>query len=334
MNILKVLQKKQKEQVSKIELIDDFVSSNKIARISKNKPPDFFIDQHSEDRKSKLAQDITKSSSALEKENADKAILDVYDLTRSSEKKLPEFFCLNIDPDRVNLRLAAITDPNSSYCEIYRDLRTQVLHKSQRQKLQSIVVASINPSEGKSITTLNLSWLLAQTDGINALIIDSDLRMPSLTDYLGIEADKGLSDILAGEALLSDTIIKLQPSGLHLIPGGKFRSGVAELISGPMYIEILRQAREMFDYVIIDAPPLKNFTDASVLINIADGALLVVRANHTDYKDVRRIMETLPPEKMLGGVLNQASEVLGESYYDYNYYKKNERQLTLFTDSK
>jgi capsular exopolysaccharide synthesis family protein len=194
------------------------------------------------------------------------------------------------------------------------------LHKSQRQKLQSIVVASVNPSEGKSVTALNLSWLLAQTDGVKALIIDSDLRMPSLADYLGIETDRGLSDILAGTATLTESIVRLEPAGLHILPGGDARSDVAELISGPKFKEILREAREMFDYVIIDAPPLGIFTDATVLINHADGALLVIRANRTRYSAIDRTLEPLPKERLLGVVLNQSEDVLDESHYNYGYY--------------
>jgi Mrp family chromosome partitioning ATPase len=95
------------------------------------------------------------------------------------------------------------------------------LHKSQKQKLQSIVIASVGPSEGKSITALNLSWLLAQTSDVRALIIDSDLRMPSLTDYLGIEAETGLSDVLEGTSSLTDSIVRLEPAGLHLLPAAR-----------------------------------------------------------------------------------------------------------------
>jgi capsular exopolysaccharide synthesis family protein len=194
------------------------------------------------------------------------------------------------------------------------------LHKSQRQKLQSIVVASINPSEGKSVTALNLSWLLAQTDGVKALILDADLRMPSLADYLGIETNKGLSDILTEDATLSESIIKLEPSGLYILPGGDARNDVAELISGPKFKEILREAREMFDYIIVDAPPLGIFTDATVLINHADGAILVVRANRTKYSAIDRMLEPLPKDRMLGVVLNQSEDVMDESHYNYGYY--------------
>ena len=145
-------------------------------------------------------------------------------------------------------------------------------------------------------------------------------RMPSLADYLGIETDKGLSHVLAGEATLAESIVRLEPSGLHILPGGDARNDVAELISGPRFKEILREAREMFDYIIVDAPPLGIFTDATVLINQADGAILVVRANRTKYSAIDRILDPLPKERLLGVVLNQSEDVLEESQYNYGYY--------------
>ena len=255
------------------------------------------------------------------------AKLNAENLTCSAERSLPEFMSWEIDAERVEKSIVAIRDPHSPYAEEYRSLRTNVLHKSQRQKLQSIVVASANPGEGKTVTALNLAWLLAQTDGVKALVIDSDLRKPSLAGYIGIKTKKGLSDVLAGKATLAQTIIKLQPAGLHMLPGGEARNDVAELISGPTFKEILRQAREMFDFVIIDAPPLGIFTDATVLINHADGALLVVRANHTRYSMLERMLEPLPKDRMLGVVLNQSEDVLNETQYGngyFNYQRLNE----------
>lgn len=232
---------------------------------------------------------------------------------------------LTVNIERVNPRVVSITQPRSPYCEEYRNLRTQVLHKSRKRKLQAIVVASVGPSEGKSVTALNLSWLFAQTDGVRALIIDSDLRRPSIAGYLGIEATSGLSDVLTGDESLMSSLIKLQPSGLYLLPGGSARDDVAELISGPKFAEILNEARSHFDFIIIDAPPLGIFTDASLLINLADGAMLVVRANHTKYKDVDRILDSLPRERMLGTILNQSDvPLMDESYYKYGFYESRE----------
>ena len=327
MSILKALEKQRTEQPrekksaeeSKVVLFDKSVRPT-------NAPPELLKSDEIKIGKPSLAFN-GQSESAIGKAlpdantmNTAGATLNAVGSMRVAEKHLPEFVSWNVEAERVEPRLITITHPHSTYCEEYRSLRTHVLHKSQRQKLQAIVVASVNPSEGKTVTALNLSWLLAQTDGINCLIIDSDLRMPSLTDYLGIEADKGLSDILSDKATLADSIVKLEPAGLHLLPGGEARSDVAELISGPKFKEILRQAREMFDYVIIDAPPLGIFTDATVLINQADGAMLVVRSGKTRYSTVDRILESLPRDRMLGVVLNQSEDVLDESHYNYGYY--------------
>lgn len=331
MSILKALQKKQVEQTESGSAAPkgtvvpfDRVERENARRV--NHPPEMFADKNFKIGTPSLAFDGQSDSlvgTALPdslSEITAGATSNALGATRFAETNLPEFSAWTVEAERVEPRLVAITQPHSTYCEEYRNLRTQILHRSQRRKLQSIVVASINPSEGKTITALNLSWLLAQTDGVKCLIIDSDLRMPSLTDYLGIETDKGLSDILTGDADLQDSIIKLEPAGLHLLPGGEARADVAELISGPKFKEILRQARALFDYVIIDAPPLGIFTDANILINHADGAMLVVRAGRTKYSAVDRVLETLPKDRMMGVVLNQSEDVLDESHY--GYYKK------------
>jgi receptor protein-tyrosine kinase len=228
-----------------------------------------------------------------------------------------------IDPTRLNPRLVAITQPNSAFAEEFRNLRTNILQKSQKRRLQTIAVVSVAPSEGKSITALNLAWLIAQTEGVSALLVDGDLRLPSLSDYLNIEPPHGLVDVLDGKATLSESIVRLRNSGLHLLSGGGVKPDVAEQISGTRFGGILDEARAKFDFVIIDAPPLSVFADAKVLINHADGALLVVRSNYTSYKVLDRIMEGLPKERMLGVVLNDTEEtVISGNYYDYPYYRR------------
>ena len=332
MSILRALQKKQTEQPQgdEVKVSANVVpfEKNGVSRRA-NTPPELFARNELKTGTPSSAfngQSDSLIGTALPDSRSEitvGATLNAVGTTRTVEKSIPEFTAWDIEAERVEPRLVSITQPHSTYCEEYRSLRTHVLHRSQKQKLQSIVIASINPSEGKSITALNLSWLLAQTDGVKCLIIDSDLRMPSLADYLGIETDKGLSDVLAEKASVKDSIIKLNPAGLYIMPGGEARNDVAELISGPKFKEILRECREMFDFVIIDAPPLGIFTDAAVLINHADGAMLVVRAGRTTYSSIDRVMETLPRDRMLGVVLNQSEDVLDESHYNYGYYNKN-----------
>jgi non-specific protein-tyrosine kinase len=194
-------------------------------------------------------------------------------------------------------------------------LRTRLLQAEGRPR--AFVITSAGVGEGKTLTAVNLSWLLAQTDGIKALLIDADLRLPRAADYLGLDTDFGLSEVLTGGTKLADAIIKVQPSGLHLLPGGASREDVAELLSGPRFGHLLDEARKIFDYIIIDAPPLGVFTDANLLINSADAALLVVRAARTRYSVVDQLLEQLPRERMLGVVLNGAEINADDTAYYY-----------------
>jgi capsular exopolysaccharide synthesis family protein len=246
-------------------------------------------------------------------------------LGAAGSTRTPEFVTLDVSAARVEPHLVAITQPRSSHAERYRSLRTRVLHAGERRKMQAFVITSAGIMEGKTLTAVNLSWLLAQTDGVSALLIDGDLRNPCAADYLGLDAPTGLSEVLAGEASLSEAIIRLEPAGLHLLPGGSARDDVAEILSGPRFLSVLKEVRRMFDYVIIDAPPLGIFTDASVLINRADAALVVARAGKTRYAALERLLEPLPRERLLGVVLNGSDEQLNEQNYYYRRYSSARR---------
>ena len=176
------------------------------------------------------------------------------------------FVSYDISPARVEPHLVAVSQPCSPYCEQFRSLRTKILQAGERLQQRAFVVTSAGVAEGKTLTALNLAWLLAQAEGVRALIVDSDLRQPCATDYLGIENPVGLSEVLGGQVRVEDAIVRLNPAGLYLLPGGRQRDDVAELLSGPSYARLLNDLRKMFDYIIIDAPPLGIFTDASVLM--------------------------------------------------------------------
>ena len=251
------------------------------------------------------------------------------------------FVAYDVSSARVEPHLVAITQPRSAYCEQFRSLRTRILQAGEREQMRTFVITSAGMGEGKTVTALNLGWLLAQTEGVRALVIDSDLRQPCATEYLGIDAPRGLSEVLGGELTLQDAIVRLDPAGLYLLPGGNPRDDVADLLSGPTYAGVISEARQMFDFIIIDAPPLGIFTDANVLINRADGALMVVRSGKTRYALVDKLLETLPRERMLGVVLNRADEELESNsyYYQQRYYRPEDtppskEKLRLVVDSE
>src|SRR5881398_2179265 len=240
------------------------------------------------------------------------ATLGAVGSARAAEFSLREVLAARGEP-----HLLAITEPRSPECEQYRSLRTRLLQAGERQRMRAFVITSAGMGEGKTLTALNLAWLLAQTDGAKTLVIDADLRQPCAADYFGIETELGLSEVLTGETRLTQAIVKLEPSGLHLLPGGAAREDVAELLSGPRFGRLLEEARKLFDYIIIDAPPLGVFTDANLLINRADAALLVVRASVTRYAVVERLLEQLPRASLLGVVLNRAEVTTEDTSYYY-----------------
>lgn len=245
------------------------------------------------------------------------ATLDAVGATRALD-----FDVLEISAARVEPHLIAITQPHSPNTEIYRSLRTRLIHAHERRNMQAFVVTSAGPAEGKTMTAMNLAWLLAQSDGVRALLIEGDMRRPCTADYLGINGAIGLSEVLAGEAKLTDAIVKLEPAGLYLLPGGSPRDNVAEILSGSKFSSALAEARQMFNFIIIDAPPLGIFSDASILMNRADGALLVIRSGQTRYTDVEQLLAPLKQEKFLGVVLNGAPEQADKiDYYQRRYYR-------------
>jgi capsular exopolysaccharide synthesis family protein len=242
-------------------------------------------------------------------------------LGAAGSARTPEFVSFDISAARVEPHLVAVTQPRSGHAERFRSLRTRLLHAGERRQMQAFVVTSAGIMEGKTLTAVNLSWLLAQTDGVRALLIDGDLRNPCCADYFGLDAPSGLSEVLAGEISLEEAIIRLEPAGLHLLPGGSSRDNVAELLSGPKFSAVLAEARRMFDYVIIDAPPLAVFTDATVLINRADSALIVARAGKTRYAALEKVLAPVPRERILGVILNGSNEQMNEQNYYYRRYQ-------------
>src|SRR4030095_13182087 len=129
-----------------------------------------------------------------------------------------EFASRDVSATRVEPHLVAITEPPSPECEQFRSWRTRLLQAGEREHKRAFVITSAGVGEGKTLTALNLAWLMAPTDGATALLIDADLRHPGAAQYLGISADCGLSEVLTGETKLAQAVVKVRPAGLHVLP--------------------------------------------------------------------------------------------------------------------
>ena len=201
--------------------------------------------------------------------------------------------------------------------EQYRRLAA-VLHQSQAARgVKVVMVASAQPSEGKSLTAANLALTLSESYKRRVLLIDADLRSPSLDMMFQVPFGSGLTESLRAEDERPLNVVNLS-SALALLPGGSADTDpMAGLTSGRMQ-EIIQEAAASFDWVILDTPPVGLMTDAHLLSAMVDAAVLVIAAGSVPCANVQRAIESIGRDKIIGVVLNRvASETLAAKYYNY-----------------
>ena len=208
-----------------------------------------------------------------------------------------------------------------SFVEAIRTIRHRVEREAQKYKAKTIVIASALQSEGKTTAAVNLAIALANRKK-NVLLVDGDLRNPSITTALGLEAaEQGVVDLLAGKCTLSDIIMPYKNrKHLAILPGGKAIDNPTALWSSEHATQLLSKLRENSDYVIIDAPPSAVVSDASLIARNADGCVYVVRQDYAEINTLREGMEMFTGTgcRLLGCVLNHADA--GGSGYGYGRY--------------
>ena len=219
-------------------------------------------------------------------------------------------------------RLVIHQDADAIAIEQYRRLAA-VLHQAQVDiGTKVIMVASAQPSEGKTLTAANLALTLSESYKRRVLLIDADLRRPALSRLFQLPNRSGLSEDLRSTGDRALHITNLSES-LALIPGGGADSDpMAGLTSGRMQ-QIIAQASASFDWVILDTPPVALLSDTHLLVAMVDAAVLVINAGSTPYALIQQSVETLGREKIVGVVLNRVGrDGLNDSNY-YEYYRSN-----------
>jgi len=207
-----------------------------------------------------------------------------------------------------NNRLQLITDDAPfEYVEAYNTLRTNVNFVTANGKNRKIVITSALRDEGKSSVSINLAISLAQA-GNRVLLIDADMRNPSLRRYMRLKTDNnlGLPSLLTGEAKVVDCLIHSE-YGVDVIAGGQIPPNPAELIGSEAMGELLRIAAQRYDYIICDAPPVGVITDAAALSPLCDGVLFVIRQKFANRNQVRSAIKSLQTvnAKILGVIMGQ-----------------------------
>jgi len=223
-------------------------------------------------------------------------------------------------------------DPNVNVCfnqnlsvhgaEQFRTLRSRLYQLRGSQQLRTLLVTSAVPGEGKTFVTSNLAQAIVRQPDRRALIIDADLRCARLHLPLGAPTSPGLTDYLRGEADEMAVIQHGQEGNLCFIAGGNDVTDPSELLSNGRLKKLLDRVTPVFDWVILDSPPCVPVADASILANLCDGVLLVVRAGETPAEVAGRARQELKGKNVVGVVLNAVDEagLYGSAYYQaYGY---------------
>lgn len=216
-------------------------------------------------------------------------------------------------------RLITISDGRSIITEQFRTMRTNISFALPDYGVKTILVTSSIPGEGKSTNAANLAVVFAQ-DGKHVLLIDADLRRPTMHQTFGIFNTIGLSSVLVRRSAFYEAIQETPISGLSILPSGPIPPNPAELLSSNAMTVLIEEIKKVYDIVIIDAPPVLPVSDAQILSNICDGTLLIANSGVVKKEEIIKARNTLTVSKgkIVGVVLNNF-KMPRNSKYVYEY---------------
>jgi capsular exopolysaccharide synthesis family protein len=225
-----------------------------------------------------------------------------------------------VQPSTNSRRLITVENPKSPVSESYVKLRTNIELSAVDNKIQTILVTSPNPGEGKSTTAANLAVSYAQADK-KVLLIDGDLRKPTLHHFFVLSNRGGLTNVLTNQLILGAALRDTSVENLQVITSGPIPPNPSELLSSRRMISVLSDLREQYDVIIIDTPPVLAVADAQILSALADGTILVINSGRVKREFAMKAKATLEHAKarILGVVLNGMNRKNADAYYYYYY---------------
>ena len=223
---------------------------------------------------------------------------------------------------RLDPRLVSLTAAGSFAAEQYQGLRLTLERLGNGRGAQALAVTSPAAGDGKTVTAINLAGTLARGSEGRVLLIDADLRRPAVSSQLALDTTaKGLTDALTDERMaLGDVTTTLKPFNLSVIPAGTGHGAVHQMLRSSRMERLLKEAREHYDFIVLDTPPLLPVYDSALLAKSLDGVLMVVSANRTPRKLLGEALNLLDAGKVLGIVFNRDGRPLF-GYYD-SYYRE------------
>jgi capsular exopolysaccharide synthesis family protein len=212
-----------------------------------------------------------------------------------------------------------LDDAHPQAAEQYRIIRTKLLQHSAQPR--TIVVSSPSSGDGKTVTAVNTAACLALKEGAKVLLIDADLRRSSIADLLGLPAEPGLADVLAGRCVAAEAVTRLeQLPNLSVLTAGRRCGNPAELLDSVQWRALIEACRKEYRYIVIDATPVAAVADYELVQVVCDGIVVVVRPDHTDRKLFEKTLATIPKAKLIGAVINCAENWFLWKTHGYGYY--------------
>jgi capsular exopolysaccharide synthesis family protein len=212
-------------------------------------------------------------------------------------------------------RVVCVTDKDSLAAEKFRFLGVRLRQLQQTRPLKKVLITSTIPQEGKSMVAANLACTLARRTHQKTLLVDGDLRRPSIARLFGLGKTPGLSEWLQGERTPMTSIYRLEEAGLWVLPAGSSPRNPLEAMQSGRLAGLMEQLTSWFDWVIIDSPPVLPLADTSVWMRMADGVLLVARQGTSEREHLKRGIEALEPTKLLGAIVNCSAKSAQSDYY-------------------
>jgi len=212
-------------------------------------------------------------------------------------------------------RVVCVTDKDSLAAEKFRFLGVRLRQLQQTRPLKRVLITSTIPQEGKSMVAANLACTLARRTHQKTLLVDGDLRRPSVARLFGLGKTPGLSEWLQGERTPMTSIYHLEDAGLWVLPAGNSPRNPLEAMQSGRLSGLMEQLTSWFDWVIIDSPPVLPLADTSVWMRMADGVLLVARQGTSEREHLKRGIEALEPTKLLGAIVNCSAKSAQSDYY-------------------
>lgn len=218
----------------------------------------------------------------------------------------------------VKRRLLAHNSPKDPVAEQYRTIRTNIQFSGADQDIKSLILTSSGTAEGKSTTASNLAAVYAQ-QGLKVLLIDADLRKPTVHYTFRLENHTGLTNVLTRQSTLGQAVQETEVRDLYVLTSGPIPPNPSELLASNQMEELLKEMKQQFDMVLFDTPPILAVADAQILANQVDASILVVSSGKTDKEAALKAKELLvhAKSKLLGAVLNNRKADSGNYYYYY-----------------